>query len=81
MINTALNKIVIWPKVSGNLQLYTYGTQDMGDIPRLALTDKDTPKAIIKSPKVNVTILNNNLFIFLYAFIRLVILNLSIRYL
>ena len=53
------------PNVSGNFKLYTYGMQDIGETPKSAVTDKATPKAITKSPKMNIDTLNSNLFFFI----------------
>lgn len=42
--------IVAVPTVSGVNRLKTYGTLEIGEVPRLALIENATPKAMTESP-------------------------------
>ena len=42
--------IVAVPTVKGVNRLTTYGTLEIGDVPRLALIENATPNAITESP-------------------------------
>ena len=49
-IKTQCIMIVAVPTVSGANRLTTYGTLDIGEVPRLALIEKATPNAIMARP-------------------------------
>lgn len=49
-------EMVAVPTVRGVNRLMTYGTLEIGEVPRLALMEKATPKAMIASPASRMTI-------------------------
>ena len=61
------------PTVSGAKRLTTYGTLEIGEVPRLALMENATPNAIIDNPirsrRYRFRIYTDNLFKFLIPFI------------
>ena len=62
-IRKILKKIVKLPSVNLKLRLYTYGIEEIGDVPRLAFVIRLTPSALINNPTKNKRYLFN-LFIF-----------------
>lgn len=52
-ISSMLNKMVKFPRVSGNLRLNTYGIDEIGDVPRLAFVTRLTPREFINNPTKN----------------------------
>ena len=56
--------MVIFPTVIGMIKLNTYGTLEIGDVPRSALMEKATPKDIANKPvKKNKYLLTHSVFI------------------
>jgi hypothetical protein len=47
-----------------------YGIQEIGDTPKFAFTDKETPKAIIKRPNIKVEIRRKRLFVCIFIYLK-----------
>ncbi len=62
-------KIVSSPNEKGVTRLYMKGTQVMGDTPRSALTDSETPMAMTNKPAIRSIHFNNWKFWNHWAFV------------
>lgn len=62
-ISKRLNIIVNLPRVSGRFKLKTKGIDEIGEVPRIDLVIKLTPKELMNRP------IKNNIYLFILSFV------------